>query len=217
MNFTLGNLQNVLRSIGRGVVFISDYWDGVADISLTWLGDTEGEITVTPTQEVVGLTATELTGSELHNAYVQGSDVTVQIPLWIADPALRATISPTGSASGGRSRRTPAAMKTMAIFPEELFWDTTTSDYEVLAYTTAGGWTVNGTALTAAQTALLGQSIWIWKGFFTSPPITYRHEEGGKAVETVSFRSIHDFTKPENHQVYTMGSPATATIVIDVP
>jgi hypothetical protein len=103
------------------------------------------------------------------------------------------------------------------IFPEELFFDEEGSrTYEVLGYTTVGGWTVGGTALTTRQTALLGQSVWIWRGYFMTPPIVFRHGDGGKAVETVTFRGMHDATKPENHKVYTIGDPEDAGIVLDV-
>lgn len=216
MDFTLLNLQNVLRTIGRGVVFYSNQWVS-GDIALTHLGDTEGEIVATPTASISALTTPELTGDDEIEAYVQGSGFVATIPLYVADPAVRAIISPTGNASGGTSRRQPVLERTLVIFPEELFFDEVGSrEYEVLAYTTAGGWTVGGTALTARQTALLGQAVWIWRGYFLPAPITFRHDNAGKAVESVTFRAMHDFTKPENHQVYTIGDPADAAIEIDV-
>jgi hypothetical protein len=216
MEFTLLDLQNVLRTIGRGVVFYSNQWVS-GDISLTHLGDTEGEIVATPTSTISALTTPELTGDDEIVAFVLGAGMNVTIPLYVADPSVRAILSPTGNASGGTSRRIPVLERTLVIFPEELFFDEAGSrEYETLAYTSGGGWTVGGTALTARQEALLGQAVWLWRGYFMPAPITFRHDNAGKAVENVTFKAMHDFTKPENHQVYTIGDPADAGIDIDV-
>jgi len=212
--FALADLAAALRSIGRGVVFQSAHWTEAADIALTHLGDTEGEITFTANETFVGLTTPELTGAAMHNAYVEGANPTVSIPLFVADPAVRAVLSPTGSASGGYERRRPVTMRTLAIFPEELFYNGT--GYGDLTYTTADGWEVDGTALTATQTALLGQSIWLWKGYFSTPPFVLRHADGGKAVEQVTFQCVYDAEKPDGHRLWTIGNPITAGILLDV-
>lgn len=217
--FTLLNLATVLRQIGRGVVFYSPYWTGLADIALTHLGDTEGDIVLTPNDSFVHLTTPELTGGAKHKSYVEGSAPSLTLPIYIADPALRAIISPTGAGSAGYSRRHPVTEYTLAVFPEELFFDAATDKlYEPLVYN-ASAWTAGGVALTAAQTALLGQAVWLWRGYFARPPVTFRHGDAGKAIETATFELMQDSTKPEGHQLYTIGDPGVLSpsyIDIDV-
>lgn len=216
MQYTLLDLTTQVRSIGRGVVFRAPAWDGVTDLQLTHLGDTEGDIQVTPNESFVHLELPELTGNAKHESYVEGEDPVLQIPLYVADPAVRSIITPTGNGGGGYSRRRPVTEHTLAIFPEEMFFNPATEAYGELAYTTAGGWTVDTVALTAKQIRLLGLAMWFWRGYFARPPIRFRHAEAGKAVEQVTFQAMINLNLPEGEQLYTLGDPADAGIVIDV-
>lgn len=213
-NFDLLNLAEVLRTFGRGVVFRGSRFDPEtgSPIALTHLGDTEGDITFTPNAEVAGLTLPEITGPAMHEATVTGENPVLEMPLFIADPALLATVSPLGSASAGRIGRVAAAEHTLAIFPEELFGDSRAQ----LAYN-AGAWTLGGVALTAAQLALLDGALWLWRGFFNRPPRRWLGGAGdaSRNIETVSFQVMFHTGMPTGHGLYTVGDPSEAGIDIE--
>lgn len=216
--FTLTNLDNVSRQLGRGVVFYALKWNGTAPLTMTHLGDTEGPITVNPNSSLSTLTAPEVRGTQILSAYEDGLSPTIDMTLFLATAAMRDIVSPTGSGSMGYTRRRPVTEYTIAIFPEQLLWDPTTSTYKVLGHTAAGGWTLNAVALSAEQTRLLGLSVWAWRGHWTRPPITYNHADAGKSVDSVQFQVMADDTKPDGEQLITLGSPALASppIVISV-
>lgn len=223
MDYSLLDLSSQIRAIGRGVLFYADKWDGQTNLTLTHLGDSEGDIEVALNEEYSHLILPELTGAAKHKSYVSGEDPVISIPIYFADPALRAIVSPTGNASGGYQRRRPVKEYTLVIFPEELFYDATDDEYKDLTVTTdsAGDATflVGGQPLTAEQTKLLGLSMWFWRGYFTKPGPLFRHEEGGKAVQTVSFQVMtSDLTAqiiPDGERLYTLGDPSEKGIDIE--
>jgi hypothetical protein len=215
MNVSLRNLQDELRAIGRGVVLIAEGgWKPGEKIVLRHLGDTEGDISVAANESYVHMTLPELTGPAKHASFVEGEDPVITLPLFIADPEIRAVISPTGSASGGHSRRRPVKTHTLVIIPEELFFDAEADTYGALSFD-AGVWKVNNKALTADQQRLLDLSFWAWRGFFNRSAIPYRHSDAGKTVESVSFQLMVAPAMPDGHQLYTVGDPADADIDID--
>jgi len=215
--YKLLDLQAQLRAIGRGVVFYAEKWDGETNLSLTHLGDTEGEITAEMNESYSHLTLPELTGEAKHRSYVSGEDPVVTLPLFLADPALRAIVSPTGNASGGYQRQRPVKERTLVIFPEELFFDASEGEYGDLSYT-GTAWQLNGEALSPAQTKLLGQSVWFWRGYFTKPGVAFRHEDGGKLVESISFQAMQSdlalAVLPDGERIYTLGDPGDKDIDI---
>lgn len=216
MKITLLDLADQLRAIGRAVVFYDDHWTGTRAINLRHLGDTEGEIVPNFNESFTHQTFEELTGDAKHESYVAGEDPSVEIPLFVADPALRAILSPTGNASGGYSRRRPTKKRTLVLIPEEMFYSGDTDTYAEIGYTKAGGWTLDDKPLDEVQRELLGQSIWFWRGYFSKPPIPYRHAEGGKAVQSVTFQAMHDKTKPEGNKLYTLGDPTRESVGIEL-
>ena len=126
MDMTLLDLGDVLRSIGRGVIFYApgndalsvDGWTpGTGELALAHLGDTEGDIVFTPHSETTGLTLPEVTGPAKHTAIFTGEAPTLSFPLFLADPSLLDVITPTSSRSGGQSFRRRAKEYTIAIFP----------------------------------------------------------------------------------------------------
>src|SRR5690625_1829066 len=215
--YKLLDLQAQLRAIGRGVVFYAEKWDGETNLSLTHLGDTEGEITAEMNESYSHLTLPELTGEAKHRSYVSGEDPVVTLPLFLADPALRAIVSPTGNASGGYQRQRPVKERTLVMFPEELFFDASEGEYGDLSYT-GTAWQLNGEALSPAQTKLLGQSVWFWRGYFTKPGVAFRHEDGGKLVESISFQAMQSdlalAVLPDGERIYTLGDPGDKDIDI---
>ncbi len=217
MDYTLLDLQAQARAIGRGVVFYAPTaWDALTDLALTHLGDTEGDISVAMNESYVHLTTPELTGAAKHKSYVEGEDPVVTLPLYMADPALRAIITPTGNASGGYGRRRPVVERTVVIFPEELFFDAATDSYLPLGYTGEPGvWTVGGAPLTAEQQRLLGLSMWFWRGYFSRPPVTFKHADAGKSLETATFQVMPNAALPDGERLYTLGDPSMKNINIE--
>lgn len=222
--YSLLDLQSQVRAIGRAAVF---YGTGPyayvasptgADLSLTHLGDTEGEITIEWGEEYTGMTTPELTGGALHNRYVAGENPRVTIPLYVADPDLLAIISPTGSASGGYQRRRAVTNRVLVLIPEEVFIESN-AQVDLVATNTAGtmAWTIGGDAATPTQLDLLRQSIWFWGGHFEKPGAAFRHEDGGKAVQPVVYQSILNTAMPDGHMLYTRGLPeeADTPILVD--
>jgi hypothetical protein len=212
----------LIGSYGRGVVFYAPKWDGTAALTpLTQLGITEGDIVVNPNAQVAGMTYPELTGPAKHDMDYLGEDPTVEIPLFLTDPALLAVVSPSGSAHAGRSRRGPVMEYTIVILPESLFLSIgaggIVSD-QTVAFSNAGAWTIEGVAATAAQLELIALSIWLWRCVFVRPPRRFRGGAGDdkKNIETVSIMALHHPGLPEGHHLYTTGDPYLATPPIDV-
>lgn len=213
-NYTLLDLTASVRDIGRASVFYSAgaFAGSGNDLSLTHLGDTEGEISIEPNEEYSELTLPELTGPAAHQKYVVGGAPQVTMPIYAADAAIRAILSPTGSASGGYARRRAVTEYTLVLFPEDVFIE---SDAQVtLGYTTSGGWTVGGDAATTAQLALLDLSIFFWRGHFERAMPMYKHEDGGKVVQEVNFHAMVNNAMPDGHRLFTVGRPDQSSIEI---
>ena len=219
MSLSLLDLSAVVRSWGRGVVFRSPLWSPGSPITLTHLGDTEGDINIATNPELAALTTPELTGPAAHEMDFTGEAPTIEIPLYLTSPELIALCSPTGLASGGRSRRSAPAEHTIVIFPEGMFLkadnEGVVQDYAVTYV--AGDWKLNGVAFTAAQTALLGASFWAWRCVFPTPPRRYLGGAGDarKNIETISVSVLHHPDLIEGHHLYTIGDPFTAGIDIE--
>ncbi len=218
-NYNLLDLTTILRTFGRGVVFSAPRWDRDVPLALTHLGDTEGDISIATNPEVSGLTLPELSGPAMHEADYTGENPVVELPLYLADPALLAIVSPIGSASAGATRRRAVAERMLVVIPEALFLVNNLSgapERKQLAFA-AGVWTLDGNPLSADQIDLLGQATWLWRGFFNRPPRSFKGGAGDakKNIETVSFQSMHHPGMPEGHMLYTIGDPADAEINLD--
>lgn len=214
--FDLLDLTAQVRAIGRGSVFYDTgafpFVAGGVDVTFTHLGDTEGEITLEANEEYTELTLPELTGPAPHEKYVAGEAPVVTMPLYAADPALRAITSPTGSASGGYQRRRSVTEYMIGIIPEDVFIE---ADAQAqLSYDKVSGWQVGGDAATAAQLALLDLSIWFWRGHFTVTLPMFKHEDGGKVVQPVGYHGMQNLSMPDGHQLYTIGRPDQAATPI---
>lgn len=217
-NFNLADVSAIIASIGRGVVFYAAKWvPSSGPLVMTQLGVTEGDITVTTNAATANLTIPELTGPIPHEMDYLGENPVIDIPLYLADPALIAVVSPSGSAHAGRSRRGPVKEYSLAIFPEALFL---VDDAEgivhdhTIAYSGAGAWSFNGVALDADRAALLDSALWIWRAVFNRPPRRFRGGAGDdkKNIETVAVQSMHHPDLPEGHHIYTTGDPFTSLI-----
>ena len=76
-------------------------------------------------------------------------------------------------------------------------------------------WELDGAPLSEEQEALLGMSLWCWRGFFERPPRRFIGAPEGKNIETVNFTLLHQSGMPEGHQLFTMGNPWDADIDIE--
>lgn len=231
MDIRLLDLEQAAAAMGRGVVLIgvdsayvpgtdvtiadTQRWGRGGELFLAHLGNTEGEITVAAEVATSELTFPEYTGPAAHRRYYDGETVTITIPLFFADPRLRAICSPTGTASGGYSRQRPVREHTLVIMPEQVMYDPVSEAFEALTWVSGTGWRLGGSALTAEQQRLLDLSMWFWRGSFTRQLPAFRHEDGGKTIVPVEFSVMHSPEFPEGHQLYTLGDPADAPIDLD--
>ena len=217
---TIGDLEATIRHIGRGSVFYSvgAYAGSTNNLTLVYLGDTEGEITVEENAEFASLTTPELTGPVARSKYLEGIAPVITIPLLGGDPALDAVVNPTGVSSGsqggGYERHQAVTEYGLTIFPEELFIEGNAA--VVVAYTTSGGWTVGGDAATAAQDALIDKAIFFWRGHFEAITPRYIHEDGGKLITEVTFHAMHNNNMQQGHYIYTKGRPDQASPAIEI-
>jgi len=208
-SFQLLDLTAQIRAIGRGSVFYApgafQFAPGGTNLTLTHLGDTEGEITIAANEEYSDLTLPELTGPAIHDRYVTGESPQVTIPIFAADADLRAILSPVGSASGGYWRQRKVTEYTLVIFPEQLFIEN--NQQVSVSYDKVGGWKIGADAATPEQLNLLDLSIWFWRGHFTRALPMYRHEDGGKVVQQVTFQAMFNSSMPDGDRLYTVGRP----------
>lgn len=206
------DLADVLRSYGRGVVFYAPRWDNASPLTLAHLGDTEGDIVFNPNAEVSGLTLPELTGPAMHEGTYTGENPTLELPIFLADPALYSVLAPRNSAHAGRSARSAVTEYTIVVLPEALFGAARAE----LAYT-GGAWTLGGVALTSAQEALLDAAVWFWRGYFNRPSRRWLGGAGdaAKNIEQVTFNVMHHPALPEGHKLYTTGDPSASAIDIE--
>lgn len=225
-DFTLLDLQTLLRKYGRGVVFYAHdgglpsvgnptRWDGVDRLDLAHLGDTEGDITFVANPAVANLTLPEISGGAIYESTAVGENPQLQIPLYLADPNLLPIISPIGQAGAGHVRVRDVSERTIVIFPEDLFRDSA-EVYQTLGYTTGGGWLLNGVSLTAAQLTLLDISVWAWRGYFERPDRMFLggHGDDGKNIAQVNFNLMMHPTLPDGQRLYSVGDPADVAIDI---
>ena len=227
MDYTLLNLEDILRRIGRGVIFFATAtaadddrdpirWDRDQELYLKHLGDTEGDISKVPNSEVANLTLPEISGGAPLEATHLGEAPVLEFPLFLVDPDLLPIISPRGSQHAGYQRVCDVTDLTLVVFPETLFREADCS-FDDLEYTTALGWKLGGVALTGAQLTKLELALWLWRGYFERPTLTWRggHGDDGKNIESVQFVSMMHSLMPNGHLLWTRGDPNTFGIDLE--
>jgi hypothetical protein len=221
--YSLANLADQVRAIGRAAVFYAAapyaYTAAPtgADLTLIHLGDTEGEISIEANDEFSELTLPELTGPAIHERYHTGASPVVTMPLFTAASALRAILSPSGAAHAGHQRNRKVTERALVLIPEAAFIESNAAASLVYTNTAGtGAWTIGGDAATSAQLALLDMAVWFWRGHFLRTMPVYRHEDGGKVVQEVTFQAMQNASMPNGHQLYTVGRPNEATPAIHV-
>ncbi len=217
---TIGDLEATIRHIGRGSVFymVGAFAGTGTDLTLVYLGDTEGEITVEENAEFSELTTPELTGPIPRSKYLEGIKPVITLPLLLADPALGLIVNPTGAGSGsqggGYERHQAVTEYALVIFPEEVFIESNAPG--AIEYTTAADWKVGGDTATAGQLALIDKAIFFWRGHFESPQRRFVHDDGGKLITEAVFHAMHNTAMAQGHYIYTLGRPDQATVAIEI-
>ena len=220
LSATIGDLTATIRHIGRGSVFYEAgaFAGSGTDLTLTYLGDTEGEITVEENAEFASLTTPELTGPVARQKYLEGIAPVITIPLLGGDPALDIIVNPapaaSGSGGGGYDRHQAVTEYTLVIFPEEVFIESNAA--QNVQYDQILTWKVGGDAASADQLALFDKSIFFWRGHFETPARRYTHADGGKEIVEAVFHAMHNVNMQQGHWIYTRGRPDQAATPIHV-
>src|SRR5688500_13364321 len=204
--------------IGRGAVFfnedvtdpdnpIPEYWDGTGPTSFQHIGNTEGEMNLTPNDEYSILTLPENTGPGEHEAYISGAGPTFNLGVFVNPIQLR-RFSPAGGASAGTRYPRRTRKNTLWVAPLQLFLaeDPATGIQDEVDVAYSGGvWTKDGQPFTAEDQRLFDMSVFLWRVRTGRLTPIYRYEDGGKALQQIPVTVMHDFTKPDGHQLYTWG------------
>lgn len=228
MDYTVINLNDLIAAglaVGKGVVLRAPAWDGVSDLTLEHLGDSEGDIVFNGQENIRGLRLTEWSPGYIR-AYVKGADPILTTPLILADPAKRLLLSPTGSALIGTDIKQDIVYHTLVVFPQDLYKNTLTNKFDAkIRYTAALGWQKSAVAagdadsfavLSAADQRLLDLSIWMWKGYFERPPYTFRGTAADADepidVDEITFRVVRPEAAPA---MVILGDPSDVGVEID--
>lgn len=219
--YTLTDYATTRLALGRASLWVAGsslatatYWDESAELTLTHLGITMGEIGPPEETPTNNLTLPELTGAAAHEAYAENPDAVIEFEAIVSSQAQLNVFSPTGSGSAGYRRPPLVTEHTLVLFPEALLIEGNPPAEVALAYS-GGAWTVGGDAASAEQLALIDLSLWFWRGYFHRAPLRYRYEDGGRAETTVRFNVMQDLTKPNGEQLWTVGDPADKGIDIE--
>jgi len=227
MDYDLLDLEDVLRRIGRGVIFFATEtaaaddrtpirWNRDGPLYLKHLGDTEGDISFVPNGTVANLTLPEISGDAPLEAVHTGEAPALEFPLFLADPDLLPIISPRGTKHGGFARVCDVTDLTLVVFAETLFRGTNCT-FGTLSYTTATGWQLDGVDLTPAQLTKLAVTLWLWRGYFERPTLSFRggHGDAGKNIEDVRFVGMMHPLMPDGHRLWTRGDPNSWAIDLE--
>lgn len=226
MDYTLLDLEELLRKYGRGVIFyhhdgdddaVGDpaRWDGASQLFLAPLGDTEGDIVLEPNATVADLTLPEIAGDAIFESTYTGENPQLQIPLYLADPDLLPVVSPIGQAGAGHIRVREVSERTLVLFPEALFRKAD-GTYATLQFT-GGQWLLDGDPLTASLLTFLELAVFLWRGYFERPTRSFLggHGDDGKNIQTVNFNVMMHPDLPDGQRLYTVGDPATHLIDLE--
>jgi hypothetical protein len=235
--YTLSELNETALEMGKAAIMYATAtsngadkvpvkWSGTTDLHLKHLGHTEGAVRFDANDQIAGLQLPEVYGPGNVKAFVVGAEPTLTAPLFLADPARRDMINPTGDGKIGLPGRRPVKEMTLVAFPQALFFNAATGRHDAkVQYITGTGWRKSATAgadsfaaLTADETRLLGLSIWLWNGYWSRPSVSYEATVDNvvKNLEESTFTAMPNFGVLSGVMV-TTGSPLAHGIVIDVP
>lgn len=227
MDYAVKPLREHLVDLGKARVFYAVngptdndvtpvHWDGGSELFLKELALTEGDMTLNPNAEYSDLKLDEYTGPIPIKRYYKGEAPVLTVGMYLADPALRAIISPTGTSGAGFESQQPVALRTLVLFPEMLFRGAVGQPLQTLSFA-AGAWELNGSPLPESLDRYLAQTVWLWSAAPSRAPLTMRQANGGSALDNAEFMLVHhlDLPFPEGAQVYYIGDPATVGIDLE--
>lgn len=226
MNTTLEALNEAALEIGKASILYAAEWNGTVNLALTHLGDTEGAVKFTANESIGGLKLPEIYGEGLVRAYVTGADPVLTAPVFLADPELRAIISPTGDGLIGSGGRRAVTRYTLAIMPTALYFDPDTGKNDAGVNFDGTDWkkvteaVPAGRALTTDETRLLGLSIWIFSGYWERPAFTYEATVNDvvKNIEECTFHALRSTAAALEGTLAVIGDPADYDIdIMPVP
>jgi len=208
------NIGTQSYDIGRAALFYGPQWDGSGDLltTLQHLGNTEGEFNFEPNEEFSALTIPENMGPAVLKKYVTGAAPTAEIGVFV-NPTSLPVFSPTGAGSLGNMRQRRVKRYTLWVVPEQLFLkaDSNGVEQEVEIALSGGVWTKDGQPFTPEDTRLFQLSLFGWDVHFERAAPIYRHEDGGKSLRTITIHFLQDLTKPDGHQIATVGAELAAS------
>jgi hypothetical protein len=222
MDISLLPLFSQRYDIGRAAIMVAvtgspgsevaTYWDGSTPIDFMHLGNTEGEIAPAANSEYQTLLLPESTGPAPIKKALTGHAPTFSFNFFASKEQL-AMLSPTGSASAGNEGSRLVNEQTWWLVPENLLrkrnTDGTTSPVSISL--SGGIWTKDGDPFTADDTELFGLSLFLWKLHPEQAMPVYRWENVGKGNVPCTVHVLQDFTKPDGHQLWTLGADLAAS------
>lgn len=227
MDYAVKPLREHLVDLGKARVFYAVNGSGVGDVTpvhweadgplhLKELGLTEGEMSLNANEEYSDLKLPEYTGPIPLKRYYIGEAPVLSVNIFMADPALRSILSPTGTSGAGFESQQPVALRTIVLIPEMLFRGAVGQPLQTLAYT-GGVWTIGGSAIDTDLERYIGQITWLWSCAPSRAPLVFQHTEGGRALASAELTLVQDLQLPfdEGIQVYYIGDPADVGVSIE--
>jgi len=206
---SLINIEAQTYDIGRAAIFACNYWNGEGNLfaSLQHIGNTEGEASIEPNEEYSALTLPENLGPAALKKYVTGAAPSFSVGVFV-NPNSLSLFTPTGAGSMGNMRQRRVKERTIWIVPEQLFIapDGNGVEQEVDISYDGAAFQKNGQGFSEEDNRLFGLSVFGWKVHFERAMPVYRHEDGGKSLREITVHFMQDLTKPDGHQILTVGA-----------
>jgi hypothetical protein len=192
--------------LGRVSVWRGPVWDGTTHFfdSLVHVGNTEGDVVPVSNPEYSDLTLPESTGPAVLKRYITGERPEFELGIFPSLAGLK-LFSPVGTASAGFEFRQPVAEHALWLVSEQLFLTRDENGRVVRAdvsYTAEDGWQKDEEELSDDDVALVEQSLIIWRAQFGRAMSSFRNEDGGKQLSTVSVMVMQDFERPNGCQLF---------------
>jgi len=183
-------LEDALVAIGVAQVFVGNPF---AAAGMEALGATEGDITTRMPYNSNPLTAPEYTGDVEHDTVITQGAVEIVVPIIHGQVDVYDKISPVGDGSGGGwdSPQSPVTTTVLIMPLREMAADGTFSR------TVGGVWTP----------ATPQHCIWLWRAYPLPDETAFGFDNGGKRLQSVTFRGMYRGINPNGHKVWTRGDP----------
>lgn len=200
-------LAAALEGIGNAHVYRGSF---IVANSVVTMGQKEGAVASTGSQEWNQLRAPEITGQMVHDEQLLGEDLSLTIPLIVpADGTFWANNSPFGTTGmGWASPQTP--IDTMvAIIPDKEVGGGL--KYASATWTRIAG---NGVAAATGSGATPKNALWIWRARISLGNVSYDQANGGKMIVQVTIQGKYAALTGmiDGHHLASWGNPLTASV-----